>query len=98
MPQRAQLSCPAESAKENEMNRTQSKGQPNERAEPPTIRPGQSDASGEKSDVPQSADDLDRTVVGILGFGAILSRITQQEPERDGAERMNPALQESGDS
>jgi len=67
-------------------------------AEPPTIRPGRSDASGEKSDVPQSADDLDGAVVGIVGLGAILSRIAQQERERDGSERMNPVLEEPGNS
>ena len=78
------------------MNRTPNPEQ-SERAEPPTIRPGQGDASGEKSDVPQSADDLDGAVVGIVGLGPILSRIAQEESELDGAEHVDPVPEESGD-
>jgi len=80
------------------MNRTQIEGQSSTRAEPPTIRPGDGAASGEASDVPQSADDLDGAVIGIVGLGAFLSRIAQQERERNGAEPMNPVLEEPGNS
>jgi len=80
------------------MNRTQIEGQSSARTEPPTIRLGDGAASGEASDVPQSADDLDGAVIGIVGLGAILSRMAQQEPEQDGAEHMNPVLEESGNS